>query len=138
MCEVSVSDAKSVLPFVSLNGATGTGEGSSIDLGGVASDFMAVFRRNDTATYTDLHVKLQGSLDGVDWYSLNLEHDSNGSNHGMGSSLFVVRSNDYIDPTELQSLTPKYMARHVRAYVEAISGSGTPTITATIAVGRVI
>lgn len=112
MCDVTVSDAKSVLPFTSVSAATSTGPGSSLDLDGTASEvtmYVALTGAPSSST-----VSIQISLDDAHWSSI-------GSVSGGG---FVTPSNSHL-------------FRYVRANVTDLTGGTSPTVTAVLAVGKV-
>ena len=122
---------KSRLPFTSLNSATDTGAGTSVDLEGVANEFtMNVVV---TGSPSSLTVRLQGSHDGTNWFTI-LDSDNSGSK---------VYGTEYANKHETldNSLTARPLkphARYVRANLVTLTGGTSPTVTATVATGEVV
>ena len=129
MCEVVVSDAKSVLPWVALSGVTGTGASTSVDLGGVSNEFT--MNLVITGSPSSLDVRLQGSHDDVNWFTI-LESTTTGS-HPLSTEFTLGE-----ETTGTPDRRYRPHARYVRAIVNTLSGGSSPTVTASIAVGRVI
>jgi len=127
MCDFSVSDAKAILPWVALDAVTIEGTTSSVvDLGGVSNEFTlnVVATGNETVAFTKLDVRLEGSLDGEDWYSLL----------GTSSSIFAAKQNL---TTEDESRTKRPHARYVRVRLAELAGGTSPTVSAQVAVGKI-
>lgn len=138
MCDISVSDAKSVLPWTSLSAASDPVIGTAVDLGGVASEFtLHTIKTGSPSTAT---VALEGSLDGTNWYSLSAPMATVNTGGVTGvevrSNLVMPYGNDGGSGNTPIARSLAF-ARHVRANLTAISGGTSPTVTAIIAVGRV-
>lgn len=122
MCDVTVSDAKTVLPFVALSGVTAPMDSNAVDLNGVSDDFTVAWWTTGGATGVNL--TLQGSHDGVNWFGL-----VSGTTGANG-----VLSNKVVDPS---AQTFRHLARYVRVHLVSITGGTSPTLTATVGVGKV-
>jgi hypothetical protein len=110
MCEVTVSNAKSVLPFLSLDEVDTLGAGAVLDLGGVSREFTMQVKIAGTSG--EFGGRLEGSLDGVNYYTL-----ATASGNGAVSSAGA------------------HLARYVRAMVTTLTGDY--VITAYVAAGEV-
>lgn len=112
--------AASVVPFKSLDGASSTGAGSVLDLGGLAKDLQLVYSASGFASsspFSSMTIAIEGSLDGTVWYRL--------------VDVGPVQSGE---PSILTSSSK--LARFVRANLTQLApGGGSPVITAVIAVG---
>jgi hypothetical protein len=126
MCDITVSDSKSVLPYKSIDAATSVGAGVVLDLNGVSNEFTM---QVETTGSPSLTVLLEGSLDGVNFHSMNT----------FGSTLRATDESYGLVDTTLSSAQPvsKPFVRYVRANVTAFSGGTSPTVTAWVAVGKV-
>ena len=133
MCEISVSSAKSVLPWVALNAVTETGSSASVDLDGVSNEFT-IFA-SWTGSPTAVSARLQGSHDGVTWFDIPNTSVSEATPGGPLRSTTVgggsANSNSPF-------IVPMPYARYVRAYLSTLTGGSSPTVTVTAAVGKVI
>lgn len=98
-----------VLPFVSLDGASDLGAGTSRDLEGVLSNHGLIVAA--TGNPTLMNVALEGSHDGVTWVRFAT---ASGSTPAAG----------FVDGRPV---------RHVRANLTALDGGTSPTVTATVA-----
>lgn len=119
-----------ILPFVSLDAAISTGPGVAVDLNGTSNEFtLVVFTSGSPASFD---VELQGSHDGSNWFSLDLS---------VGPSI-SVNSTEYTNTNNNSggqaASRVKPHARYVRANLDTLTGGTSPTVTATIAVGKVV
>src|SRR4051812_23350894 len=119
MCDIAVTDGKSVLPFAILSAASSTGAGASTDLGGVAREWTTHTVTTGSPVSVDLRV--QGSLDNVNWFTLG---EPSAGSQGV---------------TELSgaSNAARPYFRYVRGNVFTLSGGSSPTVTVYAAVGKV-
>jgi hypothetical protein len=130
MCEVAVSQAKSVLPFKSLDTATESGtDGTSIDLGGVSNEYTV--HHFTTGSPTAAQVTIMGSLDGVNWFGTGVTSLS-----ATGYASSTVTNGEEISGTPDRIYMPH--VRYIRARLSTLSGGTSPTVTAWVAVGHVI
>lgn len=107
------------LPFTSLDTATAVGPGASEDLGGAYDHHtMVVFKTGGGA----VSVRLEGSHDDVNWFSLGtVGFSSPSADEAMVLTAAPV------------SGSPGHLVRYLRAYWVNLAGGTSPTVTATIA-----
>lgn len=102
-------------PYKILNAATATGAGSAFDLGDAASVFtMQVVLTGAPATDT---TKLEGSLDGTNWFDLT------------GLTLSAAGA-----VTNSADAGVHFATRYVRANVTTLTGGTAPTVSVWLAV----
>ena len=103
------------LPFTSLSAATSTGSGASKDLEGVfRTHTLAVTITGSPSAFS---INLQGSHDGISWYTSNAAATLTEQN--VGTAGYATHD--------------LYLWRYVRANLTVLTGGSSPTVTATIA-----
>lgn len=110
-----------MLPFCSLNGATTPGAGVSRDLEGVANCFTV--QTILTGAPSSFTVKVEGSLDGSTWDQINPVTINS------GAGLVTWGDNPYTPVGNSGSFAFAHYVRYVRAYLTAVSGGTSPTVT---------
>lgn len=125
-----------ILPFTSLASATSVGPGVSMDLNGTSNEFTLFGIA--TGSPTSAGVQLEGSHDGVNWFNLppGLNLAGGGGAAGQVQSTEFTNTNDNGGGQPATATKPH--ARYVRAHLTNLAGGTAPTVTATIAVGKVV
>jgi hypothetical protein len=119
-----------ILPFTALASASSTGPGAVVDLNGTSNEFSMFVVTSGSPSAAE--VQLEGSHDGVNWFDLPVAISAITGN--VASTEFT---NGQVE-SYLPGAQVKPFARYVRANLETLTGGTSPTVTATVAVGKVV
>lgn len=118
-----------ILPFVALNAASSTGPGPVMDLNGTANEFT-VFSIS-TGSPTSLNLHFEGSHDGINWFNMYLGLNAPATGEAISTQYWENGC------ANTGFTRPKPHARFVRMNLITLTGGTSPTVTATVAVGKV-
>lgn len=114
-----------MLPFRTLDTATSTGPGATVDLEGMACRFgvQAIV----TGSPSSIAFIIEGSLDGSNWDSIAFPNSTL-----TGGGLVTFGDNPY-DPGDGGGTQFAKYVRYVRANLTTLSGGSSPTVTVWLA-----